>query len=260
MKYTYPKDFINCVINEDCLNVMPFITAKSIDLILCDLSYGLTENPWDNIIPFELLWKEYERVIKDNGAIILFSSQPFTTDLINSNRKLFKYEIIWEKIATGFLWAKRRPMKSHENILVFYKKQPTYNYQNFTTKINKRIKRPTNNKGGRNFGVIPHGEDYIRTDVDYPISIIRVSNPNVGLQHPTEKPIALCKALIRLYSNENDVVLDNCFGYGSTAIACKKLNRNFIGIEISKEYCDVANQRLRNTKLSKPITDWIKFE
>ena len=242
------------IIYGDCIELMPEIPNKSIDMILCDLPYGTTVNSWDNIIPFEPLWIQYERIIKDNGAIVLFGSQPFTTDLINSNRKLFRYELIWEKLPTGFLGAKRRPLKTHENILVFYKKQPTYNYQEFTTKVNKLCMRPSNNKSGRNWGYIPHGEKYIQTDEDYPTTILNIPNPNIKTIHPTQKPIALFECVITAYTNKNNLVLDNCVGSGTTLVACERLKRNSIGIELSKEYCELAFERLSEavgqTKLS----------
>ncbi len=245
---------LNRIYNMDCLEGMKLIDSKSIDMILCDLPYGTTQCKWDIIIPFDKLWEQYERIIKDNGAIVLFGSQPFTSALVMSNLKLFRYEWIWQKtLATNFMLVKKQPAKKHENILVFYKKQPTYNPQMeigkpYKDKPRKRtvgihgnaetIKKAINNEGTR-----------------YPSSVQLFSNGNNRNVHPTQKPVELCEYLIKTYTNENELVLDNCIGSGTTAIACINTNRNFIGFEISKEYCNIANERIQKAIAEKEVSE-----
>jgi site-specific DNA-methyltransferase (adenine-specific) len=239
-----PKKYINreyinekkiSLFNSDCLEIMPLIEDKSIDLILCDLPYGITKNNWDTIIPFEKLWEQYNRIIKDNGAIILFGSQPFTTMLISSNLKLFRYSLVWEKNKfSDFLNAKRKPMKTNEDICIFYKKQPTYNIQYwFSTpyerwNTQKAVDKQTNYGKHKENKVISDGKRLPTTILKFN----RVERP----KHPTQKPIDLLEWLIKSYSNEKDNVLDNCMGIGSTGLAAKKLNRNFVGIELDEKY------------------------
>ena len=226
----------------DCLEIMKEIPNESIDMILCDLPYGTTKNKWDSIIPLNELWEQYERIIKDNGAIVLFSQMPFTAELVHSNLKLFRYEWIWKKEnGTGFLNAKKMPLKIHENILLFYKKLPTYNPQ-----MRKGFK-PYKCKQGRhstNYGAYEQGHITESNGERYPIDIIEFKK-DTGL-HPTQKPVALLEYLIKTYTNEGDVVLDNCMGSGSTGVACKKLNRNFIGIELDEKYFNIAKERIEN--------------
>jgi len=226
----------------DCLDIMPLIPDKSVQLILADLPYGTTACKWDSILDLNLLWKQYKRIIKDNGAIVLTASQPFTTKLISSNYEMFRYEWIWEKtLFSNFALVKKQPAKLHENILVFYKKQPIYNPQMqegkpYTDKPRKRtmgiiddaigIKKAIENKGER-----------------YPSSVQKYSNGNNSTKHPTQKPLELMKYLIKTYSNENDMVLDNTMGSGTTCLASKELNRKFIGIEKEPKYYEIACQR-----------------
>ena len=228
----------------DCLELMKDIPDKSIDMILCDLPYGTTKNKWDSIIPLDKLWEQYERIIKDNGAIVLFSQMPFTAELTHSNLKLFKYEWIWEKDnGTGFLNAKKMPLKIHENILVFYKKIPTYNPQmrtGFKPYTCKQGSGSSNWNYNENFG----GYVTENNGERYPIDIIKFKKDS-GL-HPTQKPVALLEYLIKTYTNENETVLDNCMGSGSTGVACKELNRNFIGIELDEKYFNIAKERINN--------------
>ena len=228
----------------DCLEVMKDIPDKSIDMILCDLPYGTTKNKWDSVIDLNELWTGYERIIKDNGAIILFSQMPFTAELTHSNLKLFKYEWIWEKDnGTGFLNAKKMPLKIHENILVFYKKLPTYNPQMRTGF------KPYKCKQGRhstNYGLYEQGHITESNGERYPIDIIEFKKDS-GL-HPTQKPVALLEYLIKTYTNEKETVLDNCMGSGSTGVACINTNRNFIGIELSEEYYNIAVRRINEAK------------
>ena len=224
----------------DCLEIMKDIPDKSIDMILCDLPYGTTKNKWDSIIPLNELWWGYERIIKDNGVIVLFSQMPFTAELVHSNLKLFRYEWIWEKDnGTGFLNAKKMPLKKHENILVFYKKLPTYNPQ-----MRKGFK-PYSQMSGR--GSSNYGEQVrIQTINDgerCPIDVIEFKRDKEKL-HPTQKPVALLEYLIKTYTNENDIVLDNCMGSGSTGVACLNTNRNFIGIELDEKYFESAKKRI----------------
>ena len=224
----------------DCLELMKDIPDKSIDMILCDLPYGTTRNKWDSVIPLDKLWNEYERIIKDNGAIVLFSQMPFTAELTHSNLKLFKYEWIWEKDnGTGFLNAKKMPLKIHENILIFYKKLPIYNPQMRTGF------KPYKCKQGRhstNYGLYEQGHITESNGERYPIDIIEFKKDS-GL-HPTQKPVALLEYLIKTYTNEGETVLDNCMGSGSTGVACKNLNRNFIGIELDENYFNIAKERI----------------
>lgn len=245
--------------NGDCLEVMKSIANKSVDMILCDLPYGITAIEWDKPIPFIPMWEQYERIIKDNGVIVLFSAQPFTTDLIVSNRKLFRYEIIWKKSQPqGFLNANKCPLRNHENILVFYKKLPTYNpiKSKIQTENFGRV-RKVNAMRSQQYREMDR-TTYTETGKRYPTDVIEFSNWNGGgfgntdrevTKHPTQKPIDLCEYLISTYSNPGDVVLDNCMGSGSVGIACFNLNRNFIGIEISPEYFALAETRIKNTMM-----------
>ena len=237
--------------NGDCLELMKNIPDKSIDMILCDLPYGTTNCKWDIIIPFELLWKQYERIIKDNGAIVLFGSEPFSSYLRISNIKIFRYDWVWEKTkGGGFALVKKQPLKRHETISVFYKKQPIYNPIKFIVPDNKRDKRKNinNPKATKNdstqpkFNLVRKKDDGTR----YPISVLHFNSCWGKNQHPTQKPVALLEYLIKTYTNEGDLVLDNCMGSGSTGVACKHLNRKFIGIELDKEYFEIAKNRIEN--------------
>ena len=238
---------LNRIYNEDCLEGMKRIPDKSIDMILCDLPYGTTACKWDSIIPFEPLWEQYERIIKDNGAIVLTASQPFTTVLINSNIKRFRYSWIWEKEqGVNFLMAKKQPLKVHEDICVFSKKQTVYNPQMTEGKpyisgkgdsgeVTGRVKKvQTKNNGTR-----------------YPKSVIQFKR-ETGL-HPTQKPVELFEYLIKTYTNEGETVLDNCMGSGTTAIACINTNRNYIGFELDKHYCEIANERIQKAVAEKAV-------
>ncbi len=235
------------IINGDCLIEMKNIKDKSIDLIICDLPYGTTSCAWDNIIPFNELWNNYERIIKDNGAIVLTASQPFTSKLVMSNIKLFRYEWIWIKNKGGnFANANKMPIKEHENILVFYKKLPTYNpiKQERSSSGKERVKKIINPSTiSDNYGgfVLKHGKIY--EELRMPSSHQKF-NCQVGL-HPTQKPVELIEYFIKTYSNENDLVLDNCMGSGTTAIACENTNRKFIGIELDTDYYEKALQRIK---------------
>lgn len=230
------------LINDDCLNAMKDIPDSSIDMILCDLPYGTTACRWDIIIPFESLWKEYKRIIKNNGAIVLFSKQPFTTELIHSNLKDFKYTLVWEKDNhDNPLMAKKRFLNVTEDINVFYKKQCTYNPQGII-KINKLTKQ------GRGESLSQKNKrktEYLQEYTNYPKNILKFKRdlPNI---HPTQKPVALLEYLIKTYTNEGDLVLDNCMGSGSTGVACINTKRNFIGIELDEKYFKIAKDRINN--------------
>ena len=229
----------------DCLEMMKTIEDSSIDAIICDLPYGTTRNKWDSIIPLDLLWEQYNRIIKKRGAIVLFAQTPFDKVLGASNLKMLKYEWIWEKDrASGHLNAKKMPMKAHENILVFYKKLPIYNPQKTTghkpsNVSGKRLKETTNY--GKFENLIKGGQ----TD-RYPRSVYKcnVVNSQHGIVHPTQKPLDLVEMLVKTYTNENDTILDNTMGSGTTMLACKNLNRNGIGIEKDPQYYAVAVARV----------------
>jgi site-specific DNA-methyltransferase (adenine-specific) len=217
------------LIHGDCLEVMREIPDSSVDMVLCDLPYGTTANKWDSVIPFAPLWGAYRRICKPNAAIVLTASQPFTTDLINSARDIFRYELIWDKTKGGnFMLAKKQPMKSHENVCVFYRAQPTYNPK---MEIRGRVRKKGGGRASSNFGVITPSNSC--NNSYYPKSVITVSSGSSadrGL-HPTQKPVGLFRYLIRTYSNPGDTVLDNCMGSGTAGIACGLEGRNFIGIE-----------------------------
>ena len=234
---------LNKIYNEDCLEGMKRVPDCSVDMILCDLPYGTTQNKWDVIIPFDKLWEQYERIIKDNGAIVLTGQQPFSSKLIISNIELFRYEWIWEKEqGTGYLNAKKAPLKNHENVLVFYKKLPTYNPQ-FTQ---GKPRTSWTGGGSTNYRKIDKKIYANPTGKRYPVTVQRfVAHQNHGL-HPTQKPVALFEYLIKTYTNKGDIVLDNCMGSGTTAIACINTERNFIGFETDEEYYNKSLQRIKD--------------
>lgn len=238
--------------NGDCLEVMKQLPDKSVDMILCDLPYGVTNNMADIALPFDTLWGNYERIIKDNGAIVLFAQGIFFIDLVNSNRKLFRYDLVWDKkLPTGFLNAKRMPLRVHEQIAVFYKKLPTYNpiFSQGQPLHSKGKNYKTNPIKNQNYGKFEPIDDLRKGCTEkYPLSILRFGKPHPSIAvHPTQKSVELLEYLIKTYTNEGDTVLDNCMGSGSTGVACINTNRNFIGIELDKEYFEIAKERL-NTK------------
>jgi DNA modification methylase len=242
---------LNRIYNEDCLGGMERIPDNSVDMVLCDLPYGTTHCKWDSIIPFEPLWGQYERVIKENGAIVLFGCEPFTSTLICSNLNIFKYNWIWQKNkCTGFLNAKRQPLNDHETISVFYKKQCTYTPQmTVADKIYKRgfVVR-SKAKNIQQSDIYGAQKNFLQVDSGfrYPKRIQYFNNNFTQEQlHPTQKPVPLFEYLIRTYTNEGETVLDNCIGSGTTAIACINTNRNYIGFELDKHYCDIANERIQ---------------
>ena len=232
----------------DCLEVMKTIKDNSIDAIITDPPYGTTACKWDSVIDLDLMWEQLNRIIKPNGAIVLFAQTPFDKVLGASNLKMLRYECIWEKTqATGHLNAKKMPMKAHENILVFYKKLPTYNPQKTTGH------KPVNNYTKSVKGGTADGEVYGKTGVvsgggntdRYPRSVITYSSDKQKEKlHPTQKPVALMEYLIKTYTNEGETVLDFTMGSGSTGVAAKNTNRNFIGIEQDANYFDIATDRI----------------
>ena len=273
---------IDRIYNEDCLVGMKDIPDKSIDAVICDMPYGVLNRQnksarWDNVIPFEPLWEQYERIVKDNGAIVLFAQGMFTAELMMSNPKIWRYNLIWDKInrSTGFLNANRCPLRIHEDIVVFYKSQPTYNPQFTYGQVNHKRGGAGNGRmtnggkkkkeddvpsqeigdilesGAKNrcYGKFAVTETRI-TNEKYPTSIIRVDKEHDGnYHHPTQKPVNLIRWLVRTYTNEGDLVLDNCIGSGTTAIACLKEKRHFIGYEITKEYFDIAQERIKQEQM-----------
>ena len=231
----------------DCLELMKDIPDKSIDMILCDLPYGTTACKWDSIIPFDKLWEQYKRIVKDNGAIVLFGAQPFTSTLVNSNIKGYKHHWIWEKNrGTGFQVAKYRPMMATEDIIAFTKKGERINYYPIMVERDKpRL----------GTGPYSHSEINPLANFDsnfkkvythrYPTNIIKIDRVEKPM-HPTQKPVNLLEYLIKTYTKEGETVLDNCMGSGSTGVACINTNRNFIGIELDENYFNIAKERIEN--------------
>lgn len=242
---------IDRIYNQDCLVGMNDIPDKSVDMILCDLPYGTTHNKWDSIIPLDRLWEQYKRVLKRGGAVVLTGQIPFTIDLANSNRNWLRYEWIWEKTyPTGFLNANRMPMKCHENVLVFYESLGKYNPQG-----TKEGKKQPSGKNSGNYGDYkvgytgtegePYDGAYSGTK-NYPRDVVTFAKEKTD--HPTQKPVALFEYLIRTYTDEGDTVLDNCMGSGTTAVACIRSKRHFIGFETDGNYCKIANERISKTR------------
>jgi site-specific DNA-methyltransferase (adenine-specific) len=228
----------------DCLELMKELPDKSIDMILCDLPYGTTACKWDTIIPFEPLWSCYKRIIKDRGAIVLTASQPFTSALVMSNIDWFRYCWVWEKSTkTNFLNAKIQPLRKHEDIVVFGCKNTRYYPQGLSDKnsFTKQGKTETDNYGAQDRSQ----GGYFQEKTGYPHDIINIkSEPTVGIKHPTQKPVSLMEYLIKTYTDEGDIVLDNCMGSGTTGVACKRLGRDFIGFELDPTYFEIAKKRI----------------
>ena len=253
---------IDTIYNQDCLEGMKDIPDGSVDMVLCDLPYGVLNRQnrhaqWDNIIPFEPLWAQYKRVVKRNGAIVLFGQGMFTAELMVSNKPMWKYNLIWHKTdrPTGFLNAKRMPLREHEDIMVFYKELPVYNPQMVKCEPHQRNhsrgkmeKEQTN----RCYGEMRKFDEVI-TDEKYPRSIVKFPREE-KTDHPTQKPVALCEWLIKTYSNEGDLVLDNCIGSGTTAVACINTGRHYIGFETNPDYYALALERCRVAKNDKAST------
>jgi len=237
------------LLNGDCIEMMRTLEPKSVDLILTDLPYGVLNprNKWDNIIPFDDMWFEFDRISKKNTAVITTAKQPFTSQLIMSNLKDFRYTLVWEKSkATGYLNSKRMPLVAHEDIVVFYKKLPTYNPQMTPGEPYDKGKAVRDTESyGRQTKAIHVKND---TGLRYPRSVKYFATAEMeGGYHPTQKPVKLFEWLIKMYSNENDVVLDPTMGSGSTGISCINTNRNFIGIELDKKYFEISKNRIEKT-------------
>ena len=253
----YPDGYINQVICGDCLEVMKGIPDKIIDMILCDLPYGTTACSWDTIIPFELLWKQYKRIIKDNGAMVLTASQPFTGVLVMSNIKMFRHGWIYKKrCASNFTQAKYSPMKEHEDVLVFGKNRVNYypikevRKGSGSERAKYKYTDASRKNSGEFVGKMKRGaveNDSGNEDLRFPSSVQEFNNRAVGDRgfHPTQKPVALFEYLIKTYTVKSDLVLDNCIGSGTTAVACVNLNRRFIGIDIEMKYCVDTIRRLK---------------
>lgn len=236
--------------NEDCLEKMKQIEDNSIDCVICDLPYCTTKCNWDIIIPFERLWKEYSRICKPTSPIILFGQEPFSSLLRASNLKDYKYDIYWEKERlTNVFQVKKRVGKTVENISIFYKKQCTYNPQMIEYNGKLRQNKVKNGK----LGILTDSEnkkvfEYKDTGKRYPTQVWKFQRDCLKNNlHPTQKPLALLEELVKTFSNENDLILDNCMGSGTTGVACKKLNRNFIGIELNKNFFEIAKKRISET-------------
>lgn len=246
------------LIQGNCLDIMKYIPNGSIDAIICDLPYGVLNKgnksaKWDKVLPFDKLWEGYERIIKDNGAIILFGQGMFSAELMLSNKKLWRYNLCWDKVAkTGFLNSKRMPLRQHEDIMVFYKHLPTYNPQMIKCEPHRRnhskgsMKKPQKNSCYGKYVETPT----IISDEKYPTSIITIPKEHqVGKFYlPTLKPVALLELLIKTYTNEGDTILDNTMGSGTTMVACQNTNRKGIGIELNKGTFEVANNRVEGNK------------
>jgi len=247
----------------DCLELMKNIEDKSIDMILCDLPYGTTQCKWDTVIDLKLMWNQYERIIKDNGVIALTSQGIFTAKLICSNLNLFKYKIVWIKSkATNFLNAKKQPLRKHEDICIFYKEQPTYNPQmSEGIAYDKGIRKDQLTGSYGEFKprhVKSNGKRYPTDIVGYEEEVddfiyCKTAEAEGEVLHPTQKPIELGKYLIRTFTNEGDIVLDNCAGSGTSGVACQNLNRNCIMIEKEEEYCNIIEKRLKDNKVQKTL-------
>ena len=251
---------LNKIYNEDCLEGMKRIPDGSVDMILCDLPYGTTACSWDEIIPFDLLWEQYERVMKDNGAIVLTASQPFSSALVASNIKAFKHEWIWQKEkGVGFQIAKYRPMQEHEHVLVFEKRGKSLNYNPL---MEDRVKPITSSGASSKSGSSPLANISKMEKVytkKYPTSIKRFPRDKEK-SHPTQKPVALFEYLIKTYTNKEDVVLDNCMGSGTTAIACMNTERNFIGFELDETYHKQSLERIKEHTTQTDIFDLLEGE
>lgn len=244
--------------NGDCLELMKDISDESVDMVLCDLPYGTTACRWDNVIPFEPLWEQYNRIIKNNGAVVLFGQEPFSSRLRLSNIDLYRYDLYWQKEKpTNVFTITKQFGRVIETISIFYKHQPTYNP---IMRDRRNITNPKPMRGNLNIyeanvitGTYKHSDNYNPTKI-YPINILRFnrdSKKGHSAVHPTQKPVELLEYLIKTYTNEGDTVLDNCMGSGSTGVAAKNLNRDFIGIELDKNYFEIAKERITNNGIVK---------
>lgn len=230
----------------DCLELMSELPDASIDMILCDLPYGVTKNKWDSVIPLDKLWEQYKRITKPNAAIVLFADGMFEANLMLSNPKWWRYNLVWDKVLTsGFLNANRMPLRSHEEICVFYQKQPTYNPQKTVGDKNHSKGRPKENANENygEYGFVDNSDQL--GNLKHPKSILTFPKPHPSITvHPTQKSQELCEWLIKTYTNEGDVVLDPCMGSGTTCIAAKNTGRHYIGFELDEKYFEIAQSRI----------------
>jgi len=237
--FNQTRDMRSVLVNADCFDVFPFVDNKTVNLILCDLPYGTTWQKWDSVLDMKKLWQEYNRIISDNGAIVLFSSQPFTTELINSNIKNFKYTWYWIKDNKGnYLNAKYQPLRQVEEINVFNKHNY---YPQGLRDYNKGRCRGSSAK----ITLMNYSDSWVQEKTGYPSNVLNYGLDRTGL-HPTAKPLELIKYLIKTYTKEDDVVMDNCMGSNTTGLACKELNRQYIGIEKDKHYYDISVNRVQS--------------
>lgn len=242
----------------DCLELMKNIPDKSVDMILCDLPYGTTRNAWDKRLDLDNLFSQYKRIVKSGGIIALFSQLPFSVDLINANRKQFRYEWVWEKSqGLGYLNARKMPLRCHESILIFYDRLPTYNPQFTKGKPYEKLNRLSPIYGKRKCTMSKSN------GIRYPRDVLRFKSVNCTgekVYHSTQKPVDLLEYLIKTYTNESETVLDNCMGSGSTGVACVNTSRNFIGIELDEHYFQVAKDRIANAQnqINKDLNEYLK--
>lgn len=237
----------------DCLELMKDIKSQSIDMILCDLPYGgVTKNKWDSAIPLDQLWEAYKRIAKPHAAIVLFADGMFEANLMLSNKKMWRYNLVWDKVlVTGFLNANRMPLRSHEEICVFYDKQPVYHPQKTIGEKNHSCgTKVLNGRENNNYGDFNFVDNSEKLGcMKHPRSVLRFQKPHPSKTvHPTQKPVELCEYLIRTYTDENQIVLDNCMGSGTTGIACVRTNRRFIGMEQDAGYFDIAHKRISDAQ------------
>ena len=236
---------LNTIINDDCLNVMRKIPDKYFDLVLTDMPYGTTQNKWDIVVDLHLWWSEIKRITKENTAVISFSAQPFTTDLINSNRNDFRYSLIWDKVLpTGFLNANKMPLRVHEDICIFYSSLPYYNPIKSQGHQRKRVVK-RDSKNNKNYGDFKNYGGYDSTE-RHPTSILQFSNGGnrTSIVHPTQKDFGLVQHLLKMYADDKYKVFDPFIGSGTTAVACKSLGLDFVGVELEADYVAIANKRL----------------
>lgn len=239
------------LLHGDCLELMQQIPDGSVDMILCDPPYKQTRNEWDKPIDLDAMWREYRRVIKKNGAIVLFADGMFLADLMHSNRKMWRYNLTWDKVlTTGFLNANRQPLRRHETICVFYQKQPTYNPQKVKGKMNHSKKTTGTDKCYGKYNAVDNSTKL--GDMKHPTSIVTYAKPHPSVAvHTTQKPVPLLEYLVKTYTNEGDTVLDNCMGSGSTGVACVNTGRRFIGMELDWGYFNTAANRIEEVVLEK---------
>ena len=242
LRVTLTEKESGLLINGECLAVMREMTEASVNLILTDLPYGVSQNKWDTVINLEQLWAAFDRLLKPGGAVVLTATQPFTSILVASNLKNFKYEWIWEKsIGSGQLNISHQPLRKHESVLVFYKNKPTYNEQR-KEGVPYSIKRKA--VRGDGYGAQANSEK-LNNGYRHASSVLLFPNPRIKNGHPTQKPVALMEYLVKTYTNPGDVVLDCCLGSGTTAVAAQQLGRQFVGIELSEKYYEMAAGRLK---------------